>query len=687
MHNVKMNFQLESNNLIIRKDNIELACFDFSKFGGVISDFQYTENFGMITIDNENGTFVPATATSSESLQDGIKVIGTFCDEEKNEWTFTAYQDCNKVKFAFENEKYSEVRICLKTPQDELIYGFGEQFSNLDFSNKKFYLCAQEPGLGRGDEPISSFISSVMPSAAGNQYTAYAPQPVILTSNYRGINIEQETIYTMDVKKSYPEYTSIQGFTKKLSGNLFFEENPLDLVESMTCETGRLRALPDFAYDTILGVRGGKVIVEEILENCLKHNTPVSAIWIEDWEGRLGKNGGPPLWWRWYPDENLYPDFKNWVKGLNERGIKVLGYVNPFLTADDRNPLFLEAVEHGYLIKRPDGTDWIDDRPMQPDIRSTVVDLTNPEAYQWLKEKMRVGMIENGLSGWMADFAEHSRLGSDSFCGDRYLAHAITPTLWAKLNYELLQETDNLGKFYIFHRSAGAGSNKYATSYWCGDQCPTYGKNSGLLSSVNALITSGLSGMSINHSDIGGFLTLVDPNFPQFKVVRTKDVMFRWMEFAAFTPIYRTHDGAYANPETYQFYYDDEGYAFYARMARLHSALKWYFKELEVDVVNKGYPMCRAMWLHYPNDKECQTLKHQYLLGEDILVAPIDHENATSIRVYLPKGSWVCPHTDIIYDGGKYIDLPAKEGYPSVLIRGESSKKEKLINTIKSVLK
>lgn len=285
--------------------------------------------------------------------------------------------------------------------------------------------------------------------------------------------------------------------------------------------------------------------MEKILEECLRRETPVGALWIEDWEGRRGKNGGPPLWWRWFPDEQLYPDFKNWANQLKERNIVLLGYANPFLSVDENNPLYQEAAEKGYLVKNPDGTDYIQSFYTSPDYRYCCVDLSNPQAYDWLKEKMRQGMVEEGLSGWMADYGEYTPLTGKTYDPDPIQAHCQLPVLWAKLNRELIQETGNQGKALIFHRSANVGSNCYAVSYWAGDQTPTLDRYDGLASSITGLINSGISGMSINHTDIGGFTTIMTP---LFKMTRKKEVMLRWLEYAAFTPIFRTHDGNYSNP-------------------------------------------------------------------------------------------------------------------------------------------
>ncbi|MFI3163844.1 MAG: alpha-glucosidase [Bacillota bacterium] len=665
------------------KNQKEIAVLDVSKFAGLVSTLDPIQRFGSLVLQRKIVTTASAHESfTCEKAENGVKIIGSFADSESSPFEIFIADTAGKTTINFKNEKYSELRVCIKTDKSEKIFGFGEQFSNVEFSGKHVELCTKEQGIFRGKQPFTFLIDKVMgKGVAGDEFSTYAPMPVFVTSKMRGFSFTGTTIYHFDVKKANACEILGDVMSSDVTFDIFSADSPFGLLESVTAETGRLSPLPDFAYDTILGVRGGRPVVDKILSQCEKHCAPVKAIWIEDWQGRRGKNGGPPLWWRWYPDEILYPNFKTWAGELKEKGIALLGYANPFLSADaEKNTLYVEALEKGYLVKKADGEVWDNHFVADVNCRYVHVDLTNPEAYSWLKEKMRVGMIENGLSGWMADYGEYLPLGTKSFHENDIEAHAMIPVLWAKLNHELLVETGNQGKFLIFHRSAGAGSNKYATAYWAGDQNPTFDEYDGLASSVCGLISSGLSGMTINHTDIGGFTTIITKHF---KLVRSKEVMFRWLEYAAFTPVFRTHDGAFANPLNYQFYYDDEGYAFYAKMGRLHSSLKWYLKELEREAVEKGIPMVRSLWIHYPEDAICTNLTKQYLLGEDILVAPVCKKGGKTVKVYIPKGVWISPYNgEKINSNGEWETIPAILGFPPVLIRSESEKCEKIVNTI-----
>jgi sulfoquinovosidase len=597
---------------------------------------------------------------------------------------FTIEEDALLVKGEFDHSEYNRISLHFLSEKEERFMGFGEQFTYLDLTGKKFPVYVTESGIGRGSQPLTFLVNCFVPTAGGTYYTSYAPMPIFITTGNRCMQFDDHTVYLFDLKKSQKDAVKITIWGRSFSARVFTADTPLELIEKHTRHTGRYAPLPEFAYGTILGIRGGTKVVEEVLDRCLEMNNPVMAIWIEDWEGRRGKDGGPPLWWRWYPDEKLYPDFKNWVKKLKDRNIFVLGYVNPFISVDEHCSIYREGKDNRYYIQHPDGSDYINQAYGSAEYTYVMVDLSNPRAYDWLKGVIKENMIGGGLMGWMADYGEYVPIRSKVYSeGCPVQLHCAFPTLWARLNREVVEESGMLGKIFIFHRSGAMFSNRYAISYWAGDQSPTFDRQNGLASSIVAMISSGISGTAVNHSDIGGFTTIIHPIY---KLTRTKEILFRWCEYAAFTPVYRTHDGAYANPLNYQFYDDPEGYEFFSRMGRLHYSLKWYFQELEKDMTKRGTPMIRALYLHYPGEAEARKRPYQYLLGEDILVTPVLRKKATTVRGYVPGGKWVSPWTKQIYCGGRVHTLPALPGYPPVLIRSGSKNEERLLQTFESFL-
>lgn len=113
------------------------------------------------------------------------------------------------------------------------------------------------------------------------------------------------------------------------------------------------------------------------------------------------------------------------------------------------------------------------------------------------------------------------------------------------------------------------------------------------------------------------------------------------MELNAFTVVFRTHEGN--DPEAnVQFDSDRETLLHFDRCARIYRAWSFYRRQLVDEAARSGLPVVRHLFLHYPDDSEVWDLSHQqFLVGRDLLVAPVLDPGRDSVRVYLPRGRWV----------------------------------------------
>jgi alpha-glucosidase len=182
------------------------------------------------------------------------------------------------------------------------------------------------------------------------------------------------------------------------------------------------------------------------------------------------------------------------------------------------------------------------------------------------------------------------------------------------------------------------------------------------------MISGGLSGWSLNHSDIGGFTTIS----MVINVHRSKELLMRWMEASAFTSVFRTHEGV--QPENnVQFYTDAETYAHFARFAKVFRALAFYRAELMQEAAEHGYPVMRHPMLHHAEDRNVYDLKYQWLLGSEIMVVPVVDEGDNDVNAYLPAGQWVHVWTGDIYssepEGRWHANVPAPMGQPGVFYK------------------
>ena len=178
-----------------------------------------------------------------------------------------------------------------------------------------------------------------------------------------------------------------------------------------------------------------------------------------------------------------------------------------------------------------------------------------------------------------------------------------------------------------------------------------------------------MSGFGITHSDVGGYTTIMHMR-------RTKELLMRWEEMNAFSPLFRSHEGNQPVNDV-QFDDDEELLSQLSKTSRIHAYLSGYIKECVDETVDSAVPVMRPLFYHYDEEK-AYVEKTEYLLGRDLLVAPILKEGATSRSVYLPEDEWTAVFSGKDYKGGTY-ELESKIGEPLVFARKNSKNYELLM--------
>ncbi|HLT28810.1 MAG TPA: alpha-glucosidase [Myxococcaceae bacterium] len=560
-------------------------------------------------------------------------------------------------------EPMNRAIVRLASTPKEKHWGFGEQFSWIDLKGAKVPVVVSEQGIGRGAFPIT-LGANLTAGAGGTWSSTYVAVPHLLTSEGRSLFLEDDAPSFFDLTR--PERIEVRLLSNAMEGRVAAGP-PMALVEAYTAYAGRMRPLPDWLMKgAVVGIQGGTARVREIVGKLQAADVPLAGVWLQDWVGQRTTSFGKQLWWNWELDRDHYTDWEELRAELEGDGIRVLTYVNTFLAETDEKPnvqrdLFSEAEAAGHLVRDTDGGPYM---ILNTSFSAGLVDLTSPAATGWLKEVLREQVLAVGASGWMADFGEALPFDSVLHDGTPLEVHNRYPELWARLNREVLDE-EGRDDVVFFMRAAYTRSPRYASLFWLGDQLVSWDDSDGLASAVTGLLSGGLSGFTLNHSDIGGYTTIDNPlqNYH-----RSPELLMRWAEFAAFTPVYRSHEGNI--PDRNAQPWDDEVIAHFARMAKVYRALAPYRATLMEEAASTGRPLNRALFLQYPNDPVAERLRNEvFLFGSELLVSPVVTPGAKDVRVWLPRGSWVHLWSGEIRDGGdagRWHTVDAPLGEPAV---------------------
>lgn len=570
-----------------------------------------------------------------------------------------ADNDCSVIRFRSRNPEINRFWIRVVAEPGEHVYGCGEQLSYFDLRGRHFPLWTGETGVGRDKTTYVTWRSDVENRAGGDYYNTSFPETTFVSS--RKYYLHAETTAYADFDFRSPEYHELQIWEVPASIRIESADSFPELLKKETAFLGRQPELPEWTrHGLILGVQGGSERSFGIAEKVRSGGVGLAGVWCQDWCGKRVTTFGKRLQWDWHYHPEMYGDLPERIRELHREGIRFLGYVNPYLVKDGM--LFREGMEKGYFARKSDGSVYLVDFG---EFDCGVVDLTNPEAFDWFKGIIETYSIGIGIDGWMADFGEYLPTDDIVLASGKpaMIEHNRWPMLWAKCNYEAVKETGNLGKIVYFMRAGGTGSQKYNTLMWAGDQSVDFSRHDGLCTVIAAALSCGMTGMGLHHSDIGGYTSL-------FGNVRTKEVFFRWAEMAAFTPVMRTHEGNRPD-DCYQFYDDEDGIRRMARLTGIFRMLSPYVTEAVRENHEKGLPVQRALFLHYEGDERCYTEQFEYLLGRDLLAAPVWKDGRKEWDVYLPDDEWIHLWTGREYGKGNNV-VGAELGFPPVFYRKRS---------------
>jgi alpha-glucosidase (family GH31 glycosyl hydrolase) len=564
-------------------------------------------------------------------------------------------------------EPFDRVYLTCASSPDERFFGFGVQYTGFDLKGRKVPILIQEQGIGRGEQPIT-WAADWRADAGGKWYTSYASVPHYVTSEMRSLFLENYEYSSFDLRED--DGVQIEVFSSRMSGQILSGETPAELIEQYTEYSGRMRPLPEWILGgAVVGVQGGTDKVSDISERLEALDAPVAAFWLQDWVGQRRTSFGAQLWWNWELDEDHYPEWNLLKERLEQRDIRLMTYISPFL-ADDvankenhRRDLFAEAARNDYLVEDRKGELY---RIRITDFSAGLVDLTNPEARAWIKDVIKDELLGIGVSGWMADFGEGLPYDAALSSGaDPKSYHNRYAEEWAELNREAIREAGRGDDVVFFNRSGYLRSPGYSTLFWLGDQLVSWDEHDGIKSAVTGLLSSGLSGYAFEHTDIGGY-TAIDE--PLLKYHRSRELLMRWTELGAFTAVFRTHEGNRPGVN-HQIYSDEESLRHFARFAKVYAAWKPYRMELVEEAAETGLPVVRHPFVHYPGDPEVYGLNYQFMVGSEFMVAPVLDPGEDAVEVYLPAGRWVHLWSGKEYgsaEKGVYRTVPAPIGEPAV---------------------
>lgn len=360
-------------------------------------------------------------------------------------------------------------------------------------------------------------------------------------------------------------------------------------------------------------------------------------------------------------NKETFPNPKEFTEKLARWGIKIVTIIDPGTKVEKGYDVYDTGIKEGYFAKAADGTVY--ENVVWPG-DSVYPDFTSAKVREWWGG-LQKRMVDAGVRGIWNDMNEPA-----SFCGplpddvqfsdeDGSLSHKevhnVYGHLMAKATYDGLKKHDGRRPFVIT-RACYSGSQKYATA-WTGDNHSIWAH---LQMSIPQLCNLGMSGMPFVGTDVGGFGSNTTP-----------ELLARWVQVGCFSPLFRNHSAKYTRrQEPWQF--GKEVMEIYRKFVNLRYHLIPYYYDLFWEHTKNGLPIMRPLVLSYEKDENVYECNDEFMIGTQILVAPVVQQGARSRSVYLPKGRWVSYFDGQWYEGGRHIAVKAPLDTCPVFIRDKS---------------
>jgi alpha-D-xyloside xylohydrolase len=490
----------------------------------------------------------------------------------------------------------------------ELVYGLGERFT-------AFTKNGQSVDIWNADGGTSS-------------EQAYKNIPFYLTNRGYGVFVNHTGKISFEVASENVEKVQFSAQTQDLQYFVIYGPTPAEILEKYTALTGRAPQLPEWSFGLWLSTSFvtdyDEKTVTAFIDEMERREIPLDVFhfdcfWMREYQ-----------WCDFEWDPRTFPEPAAMLSRLKAKGLKISLWINPYI--GQASPLFSEGKAGGYFLKRHDGSVW------QWDLwqaGNAIVDFTNPAAREWFKSKLRP-LLEMGVDCFKTDFGERIPTDVSYFNGaDPHQMHNLYTQLYNATVWELLQEVKGEDAI-VFARSATAGGQKMPV-HWGGDNTSSF---ESMAESLRGGLSLSLSGFGYWSHDIGGFEGNPDPA-----------VFKRWLAFGLLSSHSRLHGNESVRVP---WSIDEEAVEVTRIFVNLKKKLHPYLLKSMKEVTEKGLPMMRPMLLSFPEDPTAWFLDQQYMLGPDLLVAPIFSASG-EVTFYLPAGKWRNFFTDELINGGGWF--------------------------------
>jgi alpha-glucosidase len=532
--------------------------------------------------------------------------------------------------------------------RDERIYGLGERAARLNRRGGTYTMWNTDPGgsYGPGKDPLYISIPAYLSLHSAGTSLVFYENP------FRSVfSIGDPAVHSDQIQASFEDGMLRYYFT---AGTVE------QVVGRFAGLTGRADLPPRWAlgYHQCRWGYKDESDVRQVVRGFRENDLPLSAIhldidYMEDYRV-------------FTVDRQRFPDLPGLSRELADQDIRLVTILDPGVKVDPQYAVYAEGVQRRSFVTSPDGTPLVG--RVWPGA-SVYPDFTNPLTREWWAGQYDI-LLDQGVAGIWHDMNEptsftawgdmtlplDARHALEGRCGDHRQAHNLYALLMNKTGHAALRFLRPERRPWIITRAGWAGMQRYSWN-WTGDTESTW---ESMRMTIPMVLGLGLCGVPFSGPDIGGFSGNPSP-----------ELYLRWFQLASFLPYFRTHSSIGTQPRE-PWVYGEPYTAILRRFLHLRCRIMPYLYTLAWQAAETGVPMVRPLFWPAASDPRLWEVDDAFLLGDDLLVAPVLEEGAAEREVHLPQGEWYDFWGDRLYEGGSTIRLSTPLQQIPLLVRAGS---------------
>lgn len=580
------------------------------------------------------------------------------------------------------NDQPTSVEFSFQTQEGEALYGLGERFVNADRNGERWDVRVYEEYKEQGKRTYIPVPFLVSERGYGLWLDAAEPSDFDLRTSEAKVSLDRMTLGPDGAPRSLLELV------------IFVADQPYGVTAAFTRLTGAAAVPPAWAFGPWMSSNSwnSQERVTQEVDRTLAEGVPASVVVIEAWSDEATfyifndaeydpKPGGEALALSDFRFTGRWPDPQAFIDHCHANGVRVVLWqipVHKLVT----EPHAQHDADGAYMIDRGLGIMQADGSPYRNKgwwfTDALIADFSNPETREWWFAKRRYLFDELGIDGMKTDGGEHL-WGRDlrSFDGRRGLELFNTyANDYVGAYHEFVQLASG-GDGVTFSRASYTGAQRHPI-HWAGDEDSTW---SAYRASVKAGLSAGVSGVSLWSWDLAGFSGEIPP----------VELYVRSTAMATFSPIMQYHSeghGAADNRDRTPWniaarHGDERALSVYRAYAQLRMRLVDYLHAEALAAAELGVPLMRYPALEFPEAHEFLAAdEYAYLLGRDLLVAPITEKGCGTREVRLPPGRWVDLWSGSELEGGRIFNAAAPLEVIPVFVRAGSARLDLLLRAV-----